>query len=427
MYIHSHDTGRLVQPYGHAVPTPNIQKLAEEGVLFRQAYCAAPTCSPSRASLLTGEYPHNNGMPGLVHRGFSLYNPEHHIVYTLRRAGYFSVLAGVHHITRHTNPIGFDEILELSTQNAKEVAPSVVQILRRPLPQPFFLAVGFSETHRKFPPPGPEDDPRYVLSPSTLPDTPEIREDVAAFKTSVRALDHGVGQVLRALEEYGLAENTLVVNTTDHGPAFPGMKCTLTDNGIGVSLIIRGPGGFSGGRVCDALVSHLDLFPTICDLTGISAPSWLQGKSLMPLIRGQAAEIREEIFGEINYHAAIEPQRAVRSKRHKYIRRFHSRAQPVYPNTDDSPGKSLWLDSSWQDRTTPAERLYDLVFDPNEQNNLADDPAYAHILGEMRARLEHWIKETNDPLLRGELPLPPGVTLNDPDQLSPSDPAHTVS
>ena len=167
----------------------------------------------------------------------------------------------------------------------------------------------------------------------------------------------------------------------------------------------------------DALVSHIDLFPTICDLIGISAPSWLQGKSLMPLIRGQANGVRDEIFAEINYHAAVEPQRAVRTQRYKYIRRFDGRTKPVFPNTDDSPGKELWLESGWQNREMPAERLYDLVFDPNEQGNLADHPEYLSILTDMRERLDRWMRETDDPLLQGKLPLPPEAELDDPDQL----------
>lgn len=427
IYLHSHDTGRYVQPYGHAVSSPNLQKLAEEGILFRQAFCAGPTCSPSRAALLTGQYPHNNGMLGLVHRGFALSNPDHHIIYTLRRAGYFSALAGVHHITRHSDPIGYDEILELSTQNAQEVAPSAAAFLRRPPRLPFFFSVGFWETHREFPTPDPKDDPRFSFLPRTLPDTPEIRRDVAGFKTSVRLLDEGVGEVLRALDASGLAQNTLVISTTDHGPAFPGMKCTLSDHGIGVLLIVRGPGGFSGGKVSDALVSHIDLFPTICDLIALPAPEWLQGKSLLPMLRGQAAEVRDQVFAEINYHAAFEPQRAVRTQRYKYTRHFGTWTRPVPPNTDDSPGKELWLNSGWQNHLVPTESLHDLVFDPNEAHNVATDPDQAAALAEMRARLDHWMQETDDPLLQGKLPVPPGAVVNDPAQLSPRAPSHPIS
>ena len=100
LYIHSHDTGRYVQPYGHAISTPNIQRLAEQGILFRKAFCVAPTCSPSRAGLLTGQYAHCSGMLGLAHRGFSLNDYNQHIIHTLRKAGYYSVLIGEEHLSK---------------------------------------------------------------------------------------------------------------------------------------------------------------------------------------------------------------------------------------------------------------------------------------------------------------------------------------
>jgi arylsulfatase A-like enzyme len=123
LYIHSHDTGRYIQPYGHAVPTPNLQKLAEEGVLFRQAFCAAPTCSPSRASLLTGQCPHSNGMLGLAHLGFQLTDYKRHILHTLRAEGYISALAGVQHIARKPATIGYDRVIETGSSRAADVAP----------------------------------------------------------------------------------------------------------------------------------------------------------------------------------------------------------------------------------------------------------------------------------------------------------------
>jgi arylsulfatase A-like enzyme len=244
---------------------------------------------------------------------------------------------------------------------------------------------------------------------------------MAAFKASASILDMSIGIVLEALDKNGLAENTLVICTTDHGIAFPGMKCNLTDHGIGVMLIMRGPGGFTGGDVCDAMVSHIDLFPTICDLLEIEHPEWLQGNSMMPLIRGEVDEINDEIFTEVTYHAAYEPQRAVRTKRWKYIRRFEERNTPVLPNCDDSPSKDVWLKHGWRERHVPQEQLYDLIFDPNETHSLADDPLMADILDEMRGRLEQWMCATDDPILNGPVPAPSGTRFNDPDGLSPSE------
>jgi arylsulfatase A-like enzyme len=422
LYLHSHDSGRYLQPYGHPVVTPNLHKLATEGVLFRQAFSAAPTCSPSRAALLTGQCPHRNGMLGLAHRGFSMTDYRRHILYTLRDAGYQSVLAGLQHIAAKPETIGYDELLRPRSNRAADVAPAAAAFLDRRPSKPFFLDVGFFETHREYPKPGPEDDPRYTQPPGPIPDTPGGRADFAAYRASARLLDRGVGAVLEALQRSGLADNTLVISTTDHGIAFPRMKCNLTDAGFGVSLILRGPGAFRGGKVVDAMVSHLDFFPTICELTGAKAPEWLEGRSLLSAVRGETTEIHDEIFAEVNYHASYEPQRAVRTRRYKYIRRYGDRAAPVLPNCDDGPSKTVWLDHGWREQTVAREQLYDLVFDPAEQNNLAADPKSGAALAEMRGRLDRWMQRTADPLLKGPVPLPPGATVNPVDGTSPKEP-----
>jgi arylsulfatase A-like enzyme len=172
------------------------------------------------------------------------------------------------------------------------------------------------------------------------------------------------------------------------------------------------------------MVSHIDLFPTICDLLNIERPGWLQGKSLMPLISNKASKINDQIFAEATYHAAYEPQRAVRTERWKYIRRFSDRLTPVLVNCDDSPSKDLLLRYGWKDRPIAQEQLYDLIFDPGEACNVADDPSLAPVLDEMRSRLQQWMSSTDDPLLQGPVPAPPGAELNDPDQSSPYDPMH---
>jgi N-sulfoglucosamine sulfohydrolase len=418
LYVHSHDTGRYVQPFGHAIPTPNIQRLAEQGVLFRKAFCAAPTCSPSRASLLTGQYAHSSGMLGLAHRGFSLYNHRQHILHTLRKVGYYSALIGEEHLSKDPTAMGYDRVSKLEGYQADIVAPGAIDMLNNGLPQPFFLSVGFFETHREFLKPSSIKDANYSLPPAPLPDTPRTRLDMGAFKASAWDLDQGVGAVLEALEANGLADNTLVICTTDHGIAFPRMKGNLTDHGIGVMLIMRGPGGFTGGKVSDSLVSHIDLFPTICDLLQIDRPGWLQGESMLPLMRGEAEQIHDAIFAEVTYHAAYEPQRSVRTQRWKYIRRFDHHLGPVLPNCDDSPSKDVLMQYGWKERSRALEQLYDLIFDPNEACNAANDLSNAIVLEEMRDRLDQWMSRTDDPLLHGPVPAPPGAELNDPDQMS---------
>jgi arylsulfatase A-like enzyme len=419
LYLHSHDTGRYVRPYGYDVPTPHLQQLADEGVLFRQDFCAAPTCSPSRAALLTGMYPHEAGMTGLAHRGWRLNDYGQHIIHTLHQADYHTALIGTQHIIdgAHVAQIGYDQAWPGGATEARTQA--AVDFLTHAPPQPFFLSVGFQKTHRPFP--EAAEDARYARPPDPLPDTPDTRRDMAAFQASARRLDASYGRILQTLDEADLAENTLVICTTDHGIAFPGMKCTLTDLGIGVLLIIRGPGGFHGGRVIDALVSHVDIFPTLCDLLDLEPPPWLRGASMLPLVRGEAEHIRNEVFAEVNYHAAYEPQRCVRITRYKYIRRFDGRERVVLPNCDEGPSKDVWLAHGWGDRPQPQESLFDLIFDPLEAHNLATDPQMQEVLAEMRQRLLRWMQATDDPLLYGPVPVPPGARVNDPDGLSPNE------
>lgn len=422
VYVHSHDTGRYIQPYGYAVPTPNMQKLAEQGTLFRQAFDAAPTCSPSRASLLSGCCPHSNGMLGLAHRGFSMRDYNQHMVHSLRAAGYHSALLGVQHIARNPTLIGYDKVVRPKTTHVEGVIPGVLEFLKNaPRNQPFFADIGFQETHREYPEPGPNEDPRYSLPPHPIPDTPQTRYDFAAFKASARIFDSGVGEVMKALEANGLAGNTLIICTTDHGIAFPDMKCSLTDNGTGVLLIMRGPNNLSGGKVIDAMVSHLDIYPTLCELLDIEKPKWLEGRSMMPLVRGEAKEINQQLFAEVNYHASYEPKRAVRTHRYKYIKHFDNRSRPNLTNCDDGLSKTYWLDKGWKQQPVPREQLFDLVFDPNEVHNLAADDSKVSTLADMRQRLETWMRATNDPVLQGPVAAPEGALANDPDGITPND------
>ena len=418
LYLHSHDTGRLIQPYGYGVPTPNLQQLADDGVLMRRACCAAPTCSPSRAALLTGQSPHSSGMLGLAHRGFRLANMRQHLVHTLAAAGYTTVLTGEQHVAAAATEIGYSRVLSPATRTAAQVAPIAAAFLQAAPAEPFFLDVGFNETHREFPQ-VEEAAGRYVVPPPPQPDNPANPRDLGGIINTARDLDDGVGTVLAALAASGLAERTLVIYTTDHGPAFPAMKCNLTDHGIGVSLILRGPGGFTGGRVCDALVSQVDIFPTLCDLLDIPAPAWLQGRSLLPVITGAQAEVDTALFAEVTYHAAYEPQRAIRTQRYKYIRRYGDRTTPVLPNVDDSDSKDVWLAHGWADRPVAPEQLYDLVFDPQERHNLIAQPDAAPLAADLRMRLDAWMQATADPLLAGPVPAPPGVLVNDPAGRSP--------
>ena len=249
---------------------------------------------------------------------------------------------------------------------------------------------------------------------------------MAAFRASARSLDQGVGEVLGSLEAYGLSESTLIVFTTDHGIPFPGAKATLYDRGLGVMLIMRGPGGFSGGHVRDGLVSHIDVYPTLCDVVGAERPDFLQGTSLMPLVRGEVDEVNDAIFAGIDLARRLRASARGADQTlevHPPLRRPDA---PVLPNTDDGPSKDYLLRHGWGERVVPAEQLYDLVFDPGESLNLVDEAWAADALAEMRGRLERGWSRPRIRLLRGVVEPPSGVEINDPDGLSAAEPTISV-
>jgi len=435
LYIHTHDSGRFIQPYGYAIPTPHLMQFAKQGVLFRNCFSCAPTCSPSRAALLTGMNPHSAGMLGLAHRGFTLNDPRQHLAHHLKKHGYETVLCGMQHLTwpGQEDQLGYTQVLDSPAREgalegiywdiAKDQinAQTAAEYLSRPKKQPFFLSFGMTSTHFPLPEPADDINPAYVQPPPPLPDTPEIRKDMAGYHTLARHADQCVGTILEALKINHLENNTLVFFTTDHGIAFPWMKCNLFDYGIGVSLILRFPQNQFAGKVIDALVSQLDLYPTLCELADIDLPSWLEGKSLMPLIRGKTDAICSEIFGEITYHAAYEPMRCIRTERYKFIRYFDDFEKVIMPNIDDSRSKRFLMTHGLSERRhQPTEMLFDLYFDPFERNNLVDQRDYAEVKEGLAFRLQNWMAETNDPLLKGSVILPDGGYANSKNDIHPS-------
>lgn len=432
IYLHTHDTGRYIQPYDQNVPTPNLMRLAREGTLFRSAFCCGPTCSPSRSSLVTGLYPHQNGMIGLAHRGFSLHDYGRHLGSYLKQNGCETVLCGVQHEAADPSAIGYSHVfqeeapgmtsLEADTRNTEKA----IEFLRGAHDRPFFLSLGLHNTHRPFEGLDPNIDPNYIQVPACLPDTASVRHDFAEFLTSAQRADDCFGRVLDCVRECGLEENTLIFYTTDHGIAFPWMKCTLRDTGIGVSLILKYPGNPMAGKVCDALVTHLDLFPTLCEAAGVPLPENLEGTSLFPLLEGRKTSLHDAVFSEINYHAAPEPARCVRTQRWKYIWELHPETGVVAANIDNGDSKDFLEPYGLFSRKKQREQLYDLYFDPAEGCNLAEDPEYAAVLADMRKLLRDEMERTKDFLLDGELPVIPGSFINtvsctNPESTDPSD------
>ncbi len=424
VYVHTHDTGRVIEPYGYAVSTPNLMSVARDGVVFRRAFSGAPTCSPSRACLLTGQSAHESGMHGLVHRGFALHDYGQHLVHALRKGGYYSALCGIQHIADDPHVIGYDEVLASTTPDmraaqfdsigfdraATESARTFLSTRRN---EPFFLSLGLFNTHRPFPTTGQTASRELVRPFCGLPDTRQVREDIASFHDSLSIVDECVGVIAKAIEAAGIAEDTALIFTTDHGVAFPGMKCTLSDDGMGVSLIMRLPWlRKRDSVVCDALVSHLDLYPTLCEWAGTPVPDWTEGRSLSPLLNGEQTTVRDEVFAEVNYHAAYEPMRACRTDRFKLIRRFEADSRRVVVNIDDGPTKDLLLAEGYGNLPQPEVAFYDFAIDPQETVNLVDDPAYSGHVADLSARLERWMGDTNDPLCSGRMPFPEGAVVN---------------
>lgn len=421
IYIHTHDSGRYVGPYGYQGMTPNIDRLGHDSAVFRQCYCAGPTCSPSRAALLTGRWPHCNGMLGLAQRGFALYDYGTHVVPTFNANGFETVLAGIQHEAVNAQKIGYQVILnqperdDMYIPNPEEYDKASVNELEKYLagrnPEtPFFISLGLISCHRNFPESTVEAG--YVAPPPQLYDCPQARKDMAGYLTSVKIADECVGKAVSMLKGHGLYENTVILFTTDHGIAFPWMKCNLYDTGIGVACMLREPGGRMNGMVSDALISHIDIFPTIFELCGIAKPQWMQGKSLMPILRGERDEVNEEIFAEVTYHAAYEPMRCVRTSRYKLVRRFDDYDGIVPSNIDNGHSKQFLLDAGLLKKKHPKDLLFDLFLDPLERENLMENEDYAEIRQMMQDKLENWMAETDDPLLNAgnRAAAPPGTT-----------------
>jgi N-sulfoglucosamine sulfohydrolase len=407
--IHGHDIGRYLGAYGRRVETPHLEALAETGVRFTSYFCPAPQCSPSRASMMTGRYPHNNGMMGLAHLDWALHDPKEALPHRLKALGYETYLFGEQHEASSGEILGYDRSFGTKwPQLAREVAPAFANYLEN-LGQPFFASVGFFEAHRPFDHPGPvperrsslrvykDDKPEEVEVLPYLPDTAEVRKDIAALNGRVKAADEGVGMVIRALEDRGLRENTVVIFTTDHGVAFPRAKGTLYDAGLEVAFIASWPGHFASGEDKDELLCNIDLAATLLELLGANIPETLDGRSFLSLLKGEAGEVRDHFFCEMTWHDRYNPVRGVRTNRWKYIRHYSAEPEVYLPaDVKESPSGREVLQ-----RGTGAlarEELYDLASDPLELDNLIDDETYADVADALSRRVSRWMEETSDPL-----------------------------
>jgi len=402
----THDTGRHVSPYGiRTVDTPNCERLASESVLFENSFCTAPQCSPSRASIVTGRYPHSNGTMGLTQAefGWSLHTDEQPIARLLGDAGYTTWLLGGQHETDDPDSLGFDHV-DIDFTLLDLPAHIEPMLDRHKSEKPFFCQIGCFETHRPFDSHGTQPDESLgIYIPPYLKDGPETRDELRKMQGLVRRFDTGLGQLLDIIDARSLSANTLLVVTTDHGIAFPRAKGTLFDPGIETMLFVRRPRRYRGGLRRKELVSNVDILPTLLDAVGVPCPARVQGRSFLPLLEGKTYAERSEIFAEKTFHDCYDPMRCIRTKTHKYICYFEKSS--LHRVTGDVLGGGTSRELGVL-RRKENEALYDLTSDPGETANLVNDADCHATLADLRHRLLQWMRDTADPLLTGPIPSP---------------------
>ncbi|OBK44967.1 sulfatase [Mycobacterium sp. 1081908.1] len=406
LIVHWHDLGRYLGAYGHPdVSSPRLDRLAAEGILFTRAHATAPLCSPSRGSLFTGRYPQSNGLVGLAHHGWEYRSGVRTLPQILSESGWYSALFGMQHETSYPKRLGFDEF-DVSNSYCDYVVDRAQEWLQDSAEnlagQPFLLTAGFFETHRPYPRDRYEPaETADVDTPDYLPDTPEVRGDLAEFYGAIAAADAAVGRLLDTLAETGLDANTWVVFFTDHGAAFPRAKSTLYDAGTGIGMIVRPPTSRAAApRVYDELFSGVDFVPTLLDLLGLRVPADVEGVSHAGALLApdpQAEPVREQVYSMKTYHDSFDPIRAIRTKEYLYIENYAARPLLDLPlDIQDSPsGHAI---EPFIAGPRPERELYDLRTDPTETNNLltGDDPDVEAVAADLAVRLDDWRQRTGD-------------------------------
>ncbi len=415
--------------YGHpSIRTPSLDRLAREGMKFDNAFLTISSCSPSRASIITGRYPHNTNAEELH---FPLPSDQKTFVEFLRKAGYWTAAAGKWHLgdevrdrfdeIRETDTSGFQlptgeagqagKFIETLEGEAQSGCTEWVPLLKdRPKDKPFFLWLAALDPHRDYHeniiPNGHQ--PGDVRLPPYHPDTPEVRKDYTMYYDEIARLDSYVGKVVAELEAQGILEDTCILFISDNGRPFPRDKTTLYDSGIRTPWIVYWPGHVMAGSVSKRLVSSVDIAPTMLELAGAEAPDTLEGVSFLPTLTNPNAKIRDYIFAEKNWHDFEDHARGARDERYKYIRNYYADL-PLTPPADavrsltyesmlklKEEGKLTTEQSICFRQPRPEEELYDTQADPHELNNLATDPEYAATLQRLRDALTTWEKETGD-------------------------------
>jgi len=400
-------------PYGcKGVRTPNLDRMAKDGMKFTNAFNTCSSCSPSRSSIITGRYPHSTGAESLH---MPLPKEQVTFVEKLKEAGYWTAQAGKWHLGSdivdrfdlvRTDKVGKTGI----TKDGSGGELWVNTLQERPKDKPFFMWFAAHDPHRSYSegtlavPHKPED----ATVPPYLPDAPPTRKDLAMYYDEIGRLDGYVGKVMEELKREGELDNTVVIFITDNGRPFPRSKTSVYDSGIQSPLLVQWPGKVKPGSTCDSLVSSVDLAPTILELAGVPSPKTFQGKSYAGLLADPKGTIRDKVFAEHNWHDFAAYERAVRTPQFKYIRNFWPDL-PATPPADALNSLTFREMRRLRDagqltsdqmacfvKPRPEEELYDVNADPHELNNLAEDPKYASALKVLREQLDAWRKETSD-------------------------------
>jgi arylsulfatase A-like enzyme len=427
-----------IVPYGgRGIRTPQIQRLAQEGLTFDRAYVASPSCAPSRAALLTGLMPARNGAEANHSR------PRRDLMKWpawFQQLGYEVVAFGKVSHYRHTSDYGFDHFAH-DTFHDHAAIPAAVEFLKHrdaARAKPLCLMVGSNWPHVPWPETELGYDPAALSLPGGSVDTKATRDWRARYAAAVTKADDELGLVYDATLAH-LGPQTLFVFSSDHGAQWPFAKWNGYEAGVRVPLIIAWPGTVRPGTRTAALVSWIDLLPTLLEAAGGTAPEGIDGRSLLPLLRGDTARHRDFIFtthsGDGNWN--VYPLRSVCNERWKYILNLHP--EFAFTSHIDLPGNlgqrayfATWEAAATSDpaaaeivrryHSRPVEELYDLTTDPEEQQNLAGDPQAAAVLHRLRAELEHWRQAQGDQRrVFGQPRL-----LSDPDSHGPTAPPGNV-
>ncbi len=416
------DLGLDLGCYGDKVArTPNLDALAKNGIRFSHGYATVASCSPSRASLYTGLFTHQNGQYGLAHAEHAQQTLARiqSLPYLLRRAGYLTGIIGKVHVLPSAVYPWDAEIAKANPRSGKAMADRAREFLTQAGRKPFLLVMGYTDTHRAAKGFGNEAfakdanevrfDPKQVPVPPFLPDRPEVRDELAEYYQSMARLDRNVGMLMDVLREMGVLDETLIIFVSDNGIPFPGAKTTQYAAGLHLPLIVSCPGQ-PKGRTNNAMASWVDVAPTILDWAGAKGPSYkLPGRSLLPILAEDNPKGWDTVYGSHQFHeiTMYYPMRSIRTRTHSYILNLANGLEG--PLASDLWGSKTWQgilkrgDTMMGQKSVkeflfrPREELYDLTKDPHELKNVAADSAYADVLRDLRQRLRTWQDETNDP------------------------------